>query len=226
MNLTRCSNGHFYDADKFDSCPHCSKGAQSAGAAVAENSVTVGRGQETVGRMPQETVGRMPQETVGRMPENIAPGAPVAPTPAENKDLKLAVDDVQKTVGMFNVKKGKEPVVGWLVCVDGPHKGEDFRLRMGKNFIGRAQSMDVVLSGDNSVSREKHSIIVYEPKGNLFVIQSGESKELSYLNESLVLSPQVLNPYDTITLGNSSLVFVPFCTESVTWEKYADKTEE
>lgn len=29
MNLTRCNNGHFYDMDKFDSCPHC----QNAGAA-------------------------------------------------------------------------------------------------------------------------------------------------------------------------------------------------
>lgn len=211
MNLTRCSSGHFYDADKFDTCPHCSKSAgapnMNSNTVPADTAVTMGR----------------PQETVGRMPETIAQNN--TSTPTENKDLKLAVDDVQKTVGKFNVKKGKEPVVGWLVCVDGPHKGEDFRLRMGKNFIGRAQGMDVVLSNDNSVSREKHSIIVYEPKGNMFIIQSGESKELSYLNDALVLAPQVLKPYDTITLGNSSLVFVPFCNESVTWEKYADNEE-
>ena len=25
MNLKKCSNGHFYDAEKFDSCPHCNK---------------------------------------------------------------------------------------------------------------------------------------------------------------------------------------------------------
>ena len=23
MNLVKCDNAHFYDADKFDSCPHC-----------------------------------------------------------------------------------------------------------------------------------------------------------------------------------------------------------
>ncbi len=23
MNLKRCDNGHFYDGDKFQSCPHC-----------------------------------------------------------------------------------------------------------------------------------------------------------------------------------------------------------
>ena len=25
MNLTKCANGHYYDADKYSSCPHCSK---------------------------------------------------------------------------------------------------------------------------------------------------------------------------------------------------------
>ena len=25
MNLTRCNHGHFYDMDKFESCPHCKK---------------------------------------------------------------------------------------------------------------------------------------------------------------------------------------------------------
>lgn len=23
MNLKRCSNGHFYDVDKYATCPHC-----------------------------------------------------------------------------------------------------------------------------------------------------------------------------------------------------------
>ena len=23
MNLVKCDNEHFYDSDKFDSCPHC-----------------------------------------------------------------------------------------------------------------------------------------------------------------------------------------------------------
>lgn len=26
MNLTRCNHGHFYDMDKFDTCPHCKNG--------------------------------------------------------------------------------------------------------------------------------------------------------------------------------------------------------
>lgn len=27
MNLSRCSNGHFYDKEKFPTCPYCAQGA-------------------------------------------------------------------------------------------------------------------------------------------------------------------------------------------------------
>ena len=29
MNLIRCENGHFYDADRFDYCPHCNQSTVS-----------------------------------------------------------------------------------------------------------------------------------------------------------------------------------------------------
>lgn len=29
MNLTKCYNGHYYDADKYDECPHCEKSADN-----------------------------------------------------------------------------------------------------------------------------------------------------------------------------------------------------
>lgn len=25
MDLTKCNNGHYYDAEKYDECPHCKK---------------------------------------------------------------------------------------------------------------------------------------------------------------------------------------------------------
>ena len=214
MNLTRCSNSHFYDADKHDSCPHCSKMSQPGDAnavtQAASGAINVGVQQETVGKIPESFINKMESN-------NVTAGKDSA------NNLQGAVDDVKKTVAKFNVVKGKDPVVGWLVCIDGPHKGEDFRLKMGKNFVGRAQSMDVVLSNDQSVSREKHAIVVYEPKGNIFIVQSGESKELSYLNDEVVLAPQKLNAYDTILLGNTTLLFVPFCNSEITWDKYSDK---
>lgn len=211
MNLTRCSNGHFYDADKFDACPHCN--SSTVAVPSTEGYFPVPDGTDTVAVNQTETKAKV-------LFENGSDNSV-----KETRDLRNAVDDVQKTQGMFNVKSGKDPVVGWLVCVAGPHKGEDFRLRMGKNFVGRASNMDVILSRDGSVSREKHSIVVYEPKGNMFIVQTGESKELSYLNDRVVLAPQELKPYDKLVLGTSTLVFVPFCNNEIKWENFDEKEE-
>lgn len=45
MNLTRCNHGHFYDMDKFESCPHCKN--NGAGAAA---EATVGLTGGTAGQ--------------------------------------------------------------------------------------------------------------------------------------------------------------------------------
>ena len=35
MKLTKCPNGHFYDADKHPECPYCNGGLE-AGSAIAQ----------------------------------------------------------------------------------------------------------------------------------------------------------------------------------------------
>ena len=212
MNLTRCNQGHFYDADKYSSCPHCDKGQSdqsqndSYQQTVASASVASDFSSDSNAVTQASSMSARQTASQGSAPEN------------KGQTLKSEVDDVQKTVGMFNVKQGaKQPVAGWLVCVEGPHLGEDFRIVMGRNFVGRAQNMDIVLSKDNSVSRDKHAIIIYEPKGNIFLIQAGDSKELFYLNDKVVLSTTELNVYDNIKIGSSVLLFVPFCSDKFNW---------
>ncbi|MCD8021082.1 MAG: FHA domain-containing protein [Clostridiales bacterium] len=53
MNLTRCSNGHFYDMDKFDSCPHCASGSNESRTAPL-NSPSAAQGGNFVGGNGQE----------------------------------------------------------------------------------------------------------------------------------------------------------------------------
>ena len=38
------------------------------------------------------------------------------------------------------------PVVGWLVCLEGPDRGHDYPLRAGTNAIGRSPSMEVCIA--------------------------------------------------------------------------------
>lgn len=204
MNLTKCNNGHFYDADRyFDGCPHC-QGASPAGATVTmpiDVDVTVPDTGSGILADPPVTLGGAVKETT------------TASTP---------VNDEQKTIGIFNIptEGSVAPVVGWLVCVKGVHYGEDFRLVAGRNFVGRNSSMEVCLSKDNSISREKHLIIVFEPKQNTFILQPGDSKELSYLNDEVILQAKVMQAGDSLVMGNSQFVFVPFCTSEISWKDF------
>lgn len=115
------------------------------------------------------------------------------------------------------VNKVSSPCVGWLVALSGEHIGTDFRLKAGKNFVGRGEQMDISLTADKSVSRDRHAIVVYEPKAHLYLVQPGESSSLVYKNDEVVLTPVKLEAYDVITVGNVNLLFMPLCGTRFNW---------
>lgn len=204
MRQTRCEKGHFYDADRYSSCPHCANmaGGFSLGTPTVtkalDDQVTV-----TLGKQVQaEDMMQIAQEP--QVVEVEAEIRAVAP-----------FDDEPVTQGFF--KKDSDPVVGWLVCTKGVHKGEDFHLRAGRNFIGRGQNMDIILSGENTVSRDKHAIVLYEPNQRIFLAQMGESHELVYLNGNLLMGNAQMKAYDRLQLGDAELMLVPCCCESFNW---------
>ncbi len=124
-----------------------------------------------------------------------------------------------KTMGIYRRKMGIDPVVGWLVAIKGPAKGQDYRISSERNFIGRSEKMDISIPEDESISRETHAVVSYNPKNNSFRIFSGESKSLVYLNDEEVIAAEQLKPFDKIEVGETVLVFVPFCGENFIWEK-------
>ena len=109
-------------------------------------------------------------------------------------------------------------MTGWLVCIKGEERGQDYRLHVGKNFIGRSPSMDVILTDDKKISREKHCAVIYEPKRNLFYL-SAEGGNLVYLNDTLAESSRQLNEGDRITVGDTTFIFIPFCRGERKWEE-------
>ena len=173
-NLTRCANGHFYDADKNRSCPYCNQGTGAGGGATT----------------------------------------PLEPPKVIIKSS--GAEDTGETVGFYNEMTTK-PVVGWLVSIEGTTAGKDFRLCSGRNYIGRSKDMDVVLEGDNKVSRNKHAIVLFDPKSQKALCQAGESRELFYLNDNVVTGTVELKQGDVITIGDTQLMFVPFCGDLHTW---------
>lgn len=114
-----------------------------------------------------------------------------------------------------------DPVVGWIVVVDGPGKGYSRPLGSGINSIGRSPDQQVPLyfgaASDKEVSRSDHLHVVYDTVHNTFKLQHGKSRNLSYLNDHPVLEITELKPYDRVRIGNTTLVFVPFCGDKFTW---------
>jgi len=127
--------------------------------------------------------------------------------------------EVGKTVGVYRKKLGVDPVSGWLIAITGPEKGRDFRITSERNFIGRGESMDIQIAGDEAVSRDNHAAVSYSPKTQIFRIYPGDSKGLVYLNEQEVLTPEILKAYDVVELGQTKLMFVPFCGDNFRWDE-------
>ena len=191
MAMTRCSHGHFYDAAKHTACPYCGVGAD-----VVEGKTR---------RVPDH-VGAAPAAPAA--PAIVAPVAP--PAGAADSGVTRAV--------YRDASTGISPVIGWLVCVEGPDKGRDFRIHSEKNFIGRSATMDIAITGDESVSRERHASVAYDPKRRATWILPGEAAGLVYLNDQLVNTPMKLAARDTIEVGKTKLMFWPLCDDQFHWD--------
>ncbi len=192
MSMKRCDNGHYFDSNKYSTCPSC-------GIQDLDIHATV------IHHVSQSSPANADGQTVRQNQASISSG------------------EVGVTVGVFSKKIGIDPVVGWLVCIEGSDKGRDFRIRSERNTIGRAVSMDVCISGDDAISREKHAFISYNPRKNTFLLSPGESRGIVYLNDDEVAAPVPLKPFDLIELGQTKLLFVPFCGEHFQW---ANKPEQ
>lgn len=110
-----------------------------------------------------------------------------------------------------------KPVCGWIVCIEGARQGKDYKIISGKNFVGRADDMDIQILGDNEISRRNHAVIVFDPKKKETVLLPGEANGIVYLDGNALYSPAVLQPYAVIELGNSKFLFIPFCGEHFMW---------
>lgn len=113
-----------------------------------------------------------------------------------------------------------DPVVGWLVVIDGPGKGTSVRLGMGQNSIGRGEHSRVRINfGDDQISRSGHAVISYDPKTNSFHVHPGTGPNLTYIDGSAVLAPAPLSSGSNILLGETTLRFVALCNKGFNWRE-------
>ncbi|MGN1403471.1 MAG: zinc-ribbon domain-containing protein, partial [Ruminococcus sp.] len=164
----------------------------------------------------------IPEEPVPQK-QPVTPVSPAkTPAPQHKAPVREKQEESSKTIAIYSDLSDDEPVVGWLVCVKGAYFGQSFNLVAGKNLIGRSPMMDIALEDEDSISRNTHAIVIYEPKKRIFILQAGESKGLTYLNDDLILEYETLHAYDKIQLGECELLFVPFCNENFTWDSFKE----
>lgn len=224
MAVVRCPQGHYYDGIKFSICPHCGISV-TADASEASNAMQNEAELKVAGKpasKPEKargvlfgwldrdkTVALSPSKSVQEDDEHT-----IALSQAES----CSADEDVKTVGFYSGAKGNDFVTGWLVCVEGPEKGRDYRLHHGFNRIGRDPGMDIQIADDPAVTRKNHCSIVYDDRRNQFSLVPSAGA-LTYFKDSLLTKAEILQMGDIIVMGSSTFEFIPFCRKGRVWEK-------
>lgn len=203
MAVVRCSKSHYYDNEKYKECPHC---AGASGGGIEQESVTVALQSQQVDNYAVEYVKR------------TSPAANLQ-NAASGYDASRRGGDDERTVSIYEKKGVARFTAGWLVCVEGEEYGRDFTLYAGFNRIGRSAGNDIVLK-DMQVSREEHCSIIYEEKKNIFYVMP-KGGNLTYLDDEIISQAQEIKSGQIITVGDTSLEFMAFCTGEKRWEKKA-----
>ena len=203
---------------------------------VGEPAEFAGNGRERPGPVPPPATGpeggdagptqpatpreRARDSSTGE-PRTVIAGGPWAP-PAVDQSPRQPAEPAGPAEGPRPVSD--DPVVGWLVVVDGPGIGAEIVLGNGQNALGRGEDARARIDfGDPEISRAAHAIVAYDWKSNRFYLQQGTGTNLTYMNGQQLLEPVELVPGSEFTVGNTTLRFVPFCDESFTWAKSSGK---
>lgn len=244
MAITECGRGHVYDSDQYATCPYCNHGASviDFGASSYQQPPEPMGYQAGYGYAPVPYGAPAPYAPM----EPYAPVSPYAPAEVyaagddygptvapgviggvnpedEGKtvspyEMKRREEEENKTVVMFQRDHNYDPVVGWIVCIDGPDKGKDHRIMARINTIGRSEKMDICLSRDTTVTKENHARIAYDPKNNVYLIVPDKNINNIYVNGQPIFSATRLEAYDTVELGAGKYLFLPLCGDRFEWE--------
>lgn len=152
----------------------------------------------------------------GKVANEDLPTEPIfSPSPKPSDD-ELTIPIFPKS--MDSAFREHKLCVGWFVIWSGPGRGVSHVIQPGSNTIGRGKSSDIVLDhGDKSISSEGKISVEYEPRTNSFAFVNRGSRNIPLCNGKPVHTSHELADGDLITVGETELMFIPFCIESRRW---------
>lgn len=224
--MIKCAAGvHYYDANKFSSCPFCS-GANDFGPTTDPFAGSANAGMaptEAPGSAPSPDFGKTIYPDAGFGGSNGSMGVTVPPADGGYSgggfnDSMGSTIFVNPASAGGNAEETVLPCVGWVVVVEGPNRGRDYRIHTGYNYIGR-KSGDIIITGDDTISGERDSSITYVYQTKKFYMAHENGKNVLLVNNIPVVGGGTeLKNYDIITIGTTKLVFLGLCGDNFGWE--------
>ena len=229
MEIVRCSKGHFYDSEENATCPMCA-------AEAARNKNPLGNNILEDGIIPTEYFGQtgnshavdntpsptMPVDPNGGKVQGYQPTVSAGFQDAQSNGM----DAFPKTTPIFPASSDDnkesvpfDPVVGWLVCIEGATKGTDYRIHSQNNYIGRSAKMDISIPEDSHISAENSAIIAYDNIERIFYFGPGSGHNIVRINGKPAFSVGQIEAYDVLTVGMTKLLFVPLCGDRFDWNE-------
>lgn len=227
MDKVKCVGGHFFDRDKFSTCPFCGGAvagqAERSGPVAAEPSRRSGQAWDNATQMLEE---RPSSQRLTGGAHSFRPRSERISQRPPQPSLVEAVDatgfgdisPLPRTTSYYELEE-TEPPVGWLVCVSGVYRGKAFPCKAGRNTVGRGSEHDIRLEEDTSVTRKPHAFVIYEPRQRRFFVQNGTGGGLVYHKGELLFDHAPLQAYDQLQIGKGSYLFLPLCGERFSWDE-------
>ena len=107
-------------------------------------------------------------------------------------------------------------VVGWLVVIAGPGRGQALPLGYGVNDIGRGAGARIRLDfGDATIASENQAAIIYTMRSRRFYLQSVAAE--TWINGRPVRESVELKGGETLQIGQTRLRFAPLCGPDFDW---------
>lgn len=156
-------------------------------------------------------------------PMGVSEDAVTLPMPGAGRTVPLV-----PSAGRYDapVKSALGPVAGWLVVIAGPGRGRSLEVGYGYNSIGRGYKNEIVLNfDDDAISDEGHAYIAYDNVGHKSYVTHGHSRNMIYLDNAPVLGTVEIHKNSVLRIGNTLLMFVPFCSADMNWASFPETVD-
>ena len=188
-----------------------------AGAAIASHPLALAQPHALAQHQPHAVV---------QQPRALAPVAEPRPVSMPTRSrgdsgapAAVVAPPVERTVAAQRIDVGQQQkryVVGWLVGLNGPSRGEAFPVRMGRNVIGRDRRSDIVINDDQASSH--HADLVFRPEERRFILMDHNSTNGTYVNELEIEPRRDLIEKDIVRIGGHRFLFSPLCHDGFHWD--------